>query len=137
MDLTQASAIRDMKDIKYKDIMFEGRHRVEDLFEYCSWNGIPFNCSEEFIPTFTMWHGVCYSFNTNRSMVTKVPSNFYGLEVIVNTEHYQYSHMAISPGAGIRVIIHEVKFAPLESSTVLLPTGVASEMTLFRKQVNR
>ena len=136
VNLSDPLIIEQMQNSTYIDMFTEGAHRMEDMFEMCTWKSLSINCLEYFVPMLTDIYGQCYTFNANGSATIDSAGIYNGLDVVIDVEQDQYSQYGASAGAGVKVLTHEPNAFPiLQTKALSIPPGVVSEFMIYRKEV--
>ncbi|KAL3891467.1 hypothetical protein ACJMK2_003729 [Sinanodonta woodiana] len=115
-------------------------HQKDDLIMSCKWQGM--QCSpENFTYIWNMKHGNCYTFNSGNDPNPALSINYagplMGLVLELNIEQEEYIS-ALSPEAGVRVVIHKRGTYPFpEDEGINIAPGFMTSLGLKKTVVSR
>ncbi|XP_074652898.1 acid-sensing ion channel 4-B-like [Tubulanus polymorphus] len=112
------ATLQDFRNFTYDDVLRKGGHKMDVLFNRCSWLDSLINCSEYFTERLTAF-GKCYTFNSlervrkgGKLLTTTSSGSDHGLWLRVFVEQDEYA-ASVGLSAGIKVLVHNQIEEPL------------------------
>jgi len=106
-------------------------HKIENMLWSCYYNDTP--CSVDNFTSFDNLDGKCFTFNgdTSNALFTTTPGSAHGLQLVLNTEQYEY-FFGQADSVGFKVYIHKQGDLPYlgEHEGFTVSPGVHTDVTL-------
>lgn len=114
----------------------KGGHKLSNMFIQCVWERVEFDCGLNVTPVITDMGGLCYTFNYDGEVNSRRDGYQYGLYIIIDVEQEEYSHNAMVPGAGVKVMLHKPHTLPsFKSDALSVGPGVAADIQVKEVKV--
>lgn len=125
-----------LKNFTQVEFYAQGGHKLPNMFIQCNWERVEFDCGLIVTPVITDIGGLCYTFNYDGVINSRRDGYQYGLYIIINIEQEEYSHIAMVPGAGVKVMLHKPNTLPsFKSDALSVGPGVAADIQVKEVKV--
>ena len=111
-------------NITIQQVSQEGGQKAEEFIVDCTFQGLPCNISNDFVPLQTSL-GICYTFNNGKTAPIRQVvggGTRHALQLVLNVEQHEYSG-SLTHDAGVRVRVHSPDEIPraIEHGIVVPP----------------